>query len=95
MQMKNRGIELQERQEHRNHRTSQEFENSRNKDKHRLPRRLYIINSRYFFYINIHSDALLFQLIPIDMKNCTNLNLRARSYQNTRAITDEQLMDLI
>lgn len=59
----------------------QEFENSRNKEKYCFPRRLYIINSRYFFYINIYSDALLFQVIPIDMKNFTNLNLRARSYQ--------------
>lgn len=47
------------------------------------------------FYINIYSGAMLFQVIPIDMKNGTNLNLRARSYQNTRPITDEQLMDLI
>lgn len=83
MQMKNRGIELQERQEQSpsKPRTSQEFENLRNRDKYRLPRRLYSINRRYIFYINIYSDALLFQVIPIDMKNFTNLNLRARSYQ--------------
>lgn len=45
--------------------------------------------------MNIYSGAMLFQVIPIDMKNGTNLNLRARSYQNNRPIADEQLMDLI
>lgn len=81
MQIKNRGIELQEQSPSKP--VHERVKNSRSREikKNTVFHGDYTLLIADIFYINIYSDALLFQVIPIDMKNFTNFNLRARSYQ--------------